>query len=677
MSIRGLPSILGSIVLVILVTARPGTSQVGSSSAPAHPLDGLSGVELTTIAEVLKASGRVDADARYPVVNLLEPPKSEVLNWKAGDSLRREAFVLVKQGARTFEAVVDLSNRAVTSWREIEDAQPNMLEEEIGRGGELVKSHPDWQAAMRRRGITEFDAIICEALTPGYYGIGEESGRRVAKAICFDPRGTKNFWGRPIEGLTTLVDLNTYEVIRVIDTGPVPVPRVPIDYDEAAANPPRELPTSLSMQQPDGPSFRIDGHQVSWQKWGFHFRIDPRVGLVVSRVRYVDGDRDRSILYQGSLSELFVPYMDPDLGWYWRTYMDAGEFLVGINTVPLQPGVDCPENARYFDVAFADGQGRPATRERAACLFERYAGDVAWRHYDFLSQSTEARKKRDLVLRAVATLGNYDYIFDWTFQQDGTIRIAVGASGVDQVKAVVSRTAREAKRVAGGDGGSGFSPTIRDDAYGRFVDEHTVAVNHDHFFSFRLDLDVDGTANSFVREALETVRLAGDHPRSSVWVVHPHVARTEAEGKLRIDLARPAIWRVFHPEVLNPVGYPSSYEIKPGANAYSLLAPEDFPQRRSGFTDYQLWVTPYRPGERYAAGDYPTQSRGGDGLPSWTSANRPIEKTDIVAWYTLGFHHVVRAEDWPVMPTSWGSFELRPFDFFDGNPALDLPTARR
>lgn len=83
--------------------------------------------------------------------------------------------------------------------------------------------------------------------------------------------------------------------------------------------------------------------------------------------------------------------------------------------------------------------------------------------------------------------------------------------------------------------------------------------------------------------------------------------------------------------------------------------------------------TPYRYDERYAAGDYPTLSTAGQGLPAWTKANRPIEQTDIVLWYTIGMHHMVRAEDWPVMPVLWHSFELRPFDFFDRNPALDLP----
>ena len=466
-----------------------------------------------------------------------------------------------------------------------------------------------------------------------------------------------------MEGLTTLVDLNTQEVIRVIDTGPVPVPTAPADYDEASVGALRDVPAALSVVQPDGPGFRVSGHEVSWQKWNFHFRIDPRVGLIVSRVGYGDGDDVRSILYQGSLAELFVPYMDPDVGWYFRTYMDAGEFLVGHSVAPLEAGVDCPSNAHYFNAVLADGVGTPQRKPRAACVFERYAGDVAWRHFDFLTGETETRQKLDLVLRMVATIGNYDYTFDWTFQQDGTIRVGVGASGIEQVKAVASRAVNEVGGAA-------------DARYGRFVSEHTVAVNHDHFFSFRLDLDVDGVDNSLLLEALKTVPLDGEHPRKSVWVLDPEIVKSEMQGRRRIDFEHPALWRVINADVLGPVGYPVSYEIKPGGNTLSLMLPADFPQQRAGFIDQHLWVTPYRADERYAAGAYPVQSQGGDGLPAWTSADRSVERTDIVVWYTLGMHHVVRAEDWPILPTSWQSFELRPFDFFDRNPALDLPGTR-
>ena len=142
-----------------------------------------------------------------------------------------------------------------------------------------------------------------------------------------------------------------------------------------------------------------------------------------------------------------------------------------------------------------------------------------------------------------------------------------------------------------------------------------------------------------------------------------------------IDIQTPTLWRVINQNVLGPLGNPVSYQLEAKSNAISLLSADDFPQQRAGFTDHHLWVTPYDPSERYAAGTYPNQSRGGDGLPEWTSAKRSIQNTDLVLWYTLGFHHVVRAEDWPVTPTLWNQFELRPFDFFERNPALDIPAS--
>lgn len=192
----------------------------------------------------------------------------------------------------------------------------------------------------------------------------------------------------------------------------------------------------------------------------------------------------------------------------------------------------------------------------------------------------------------------------------------------------------------------------------------------------RLDVDVDGTTNSLVVDRLVTKTLPQDHPRRSLWVRESMLARTEAEARLNIDLKRPALWRVLNRGRSNHVGYPTSYQLFPGKNTSTLLSADDDPRRRAGFIDYYLWVTPYRRQERFAAVDYPTLSEPGQDLPEWTRTDRWIENTDIVLWYTVGMHHMVRAEDWPVMPVLWHTFELRPFDFFDRNPALDLPRKR-
>jgi Cu2+-containing amine oxidase len=147
-------------------------------------------------------------------------------------------------------------------------------------------------------------------------------------------------------------------------------------------------------------------------------------------------------------------------------------------------------------VAIAGARGTPERRSDVGCLFER-GGELLWRHRE--GTIVDSRPARSLVLRWMATVGNYDYVFDWVFQQDGSIRGAVGATGIAEAKGVASRTVAD-----DADG--------RDGAYGHFVSEHTVAPNHDHFFVYRLDLDVDGTNNSLVVDSLQKKRLPeGDY----------------------------------------------------------------------------------------------------------------------------------------------------------------------
>ena len=643
---------------LILLAAALGAAQPVWSQGVKHPLDALSWRELWTTYEVIHAAGKSDDKTRYAFIHLKEPPKEEVLEWKPGKPMRREAFAVLKQETRLFEAVVDLNAKKLISWTEIKGVQPPMWRDEaVGAVDDIVKQDPEMQAALKKRGLTDFNIVFCGAYGKGFYASPDENGRRLLRAECFEISDALEGYGRPIEGLTALVDTDAKKVVRVMDTEVVPVPQESGNYDVDSAGPLREPLKSMTVEQPMGPAFRLDGQTVTWDKWKFHFRIDRRVGLVVTNVGYQDGDKLRSILYEGSLSEIFVPYMDAGEDWFARTFFDAGEFA-GFFVSSLDTAGDCPENAVYFDQIFSDAKGIPQITPRGACLFEQPTGYMAWRHDQ--GGVIESRKARELVLRSIANAGNYDYVFDWVFQQDGVIRVRVGATGQDEVKAVKSRTAAEDK-----DGQDGM--------YGRFVADNIVGVDHDHFFSFRLDFDVDGTQNTFVRDKLVVKELPGDSLRKSLWVVQPEIAKTEQQAETSMSMSQPEYWRIINPNVKSPLGYPVGYELMGGENAMSLLSPGDFPQKRAGFTDHQVWVTPYRDNERYAAGDYPMQSKGGDGLPAWTKANRPIENTDIVLWYTMGFHHIPHAEDWPVMPTMWHEFELRPVNFFARSPALDLP----
>jgi primary-amine oxidase len=641
------------LILVLFVAFAAGRA---NGQAAGHPLDGLTAPEHWTIHEVLQSAGKLDAKTRFPLIQLKEPPKQEVLAWKPSQPMRREAFVVVKQEKQTFEAVVDLNGKKLVSWTELKGVQPPGTLEEENETVSAMRENPEIQAALKKRGVTDMTSVFCGGYPPGYFGTKEEEGRRLLRIDCFEGRDTMEGYGRQIEGLTALYDLNEKKIIRVIDTGVVPVPKEAGNYDVASVGALREPAKPLRVEQPMGPEFQLSGQTVTWEKWNFHFRIDRRSGLIVTNVGYQDGDRLRSILYEGSLSEMFVPYMDPSENWFAKTFFDAGEFALFASS--LDTNGDCAENAVYFDLVTADSKGMPQLLPRAACLFEQPSGYPAWRHDQ--TNVIESRRMRELVLRTIGTFGNYDYVFDWIFQQNGTIRVRVGATGQDEVKAAKSRTADED---ASGD----------DSRYGRFVAENTVGVDHDHFFSFRLDFDIDGTTNSFVRDKFEVKKLPEGSLRKSVWVATPVTAKTEDQAKVRMNMEQPETWRVINPNVKSPLGYPVGYEVMGEENAMSLMVPEDYPQKRAGFTNYHIWVTPYREDERYAAGDYPVQSKGGDGLPTWTKANRPIENTDIVLWYTMGFHHIPSSEDWPVLPTMWHEFELRPVNFFSRNPAIDLP----
>jgi primary-amine oxidase len=325
---------------------------------------------------------------------------------------------------------------------------------------------------------------------------------------------------------------------------------------------------------------------------------------------------------------------------------------------PLASGVDCPAHAHWLPALHATDSGAPKTRSNIACLFERNPESPAWRHGE--DGEIFGRPTRQLVLRTAAVIGNYDYILDYRFDPDGTIEVAVGATGVIETKSANEKL-------------PGTSPAHTAPDLGQYVAEHTIGVNHDHYFSFRLDLDVDGPANSFMIHRMVPQRIENDPMRKSIWVSRPDLAKTEKEAILDIDLSRPSMWMFMNPGVRGPLGYPVGYEVMAGKTARSLMSPDDPTQQIGSFSAHQFYVTPYKADERYASGLYPTGSAANDGLADWVKANRPIVNTDIVGWYTLGFHHIPRSEDWPVMPTMWHHFHLRPFHFFPRNPVLDLP----
>ena len=147
----------------------------------------------------------------------------------------------------------------------------------------------------------------------------------------------------------------------------------------------------------------------------------------------------------------------------------------------------------------------------------------------------------------------------------------------------------------------------------------------------------------------------------------------EQEAQRLTHPAAGRVWKVTNPSVLNAWGDPVAYKLVPGPTPTLMARPESSVARRAAFATRNLWVTPYAPDERRAAGEYPNQHVGGDGLPRWTASNRSLIETELVVWYSFGVTHIPRPEDFPVMPVERTGFSVLPSGFFDRNPALDLP----
>lgn len=633
---------------------------------PTHPLDGLTATEITAVLTLMREAGLIDDASFFPLIELHEPDKAAVLAWKPGDPLRRQAYVNFKGLKGVQEALLDLDGKRVIRVGPL-PGEPMILLEEFMGSMNLALADPAFVTALARRGLKPTD-VFCLPLTAGNFLQQAEKGKRLMKVPCYvNPVGS-NFYAKPIEGLFAEVDLNTRKVLQVVDEGVVPIARDDWGYTAAevarrAAMRPVGNPVDMTQSQPN---YRIEGSRIEWDIWRFRYRADKRPGIVLSQIDVREGEAWRSVLYQAHLSEVFVPYQDPGKGWYWRTYMDSGEYGFGVFLSPLVPGVDCPRHARFLPVTLHQDNGQPLEIPNAVCVFERTAGEPAWRHYEIFAQTekqavpAEGRPKTDLVVRSASEVGNYDYLVDYVFSQNGSIQIELIATGLDAVKGVATRHMKDATAAA-------------DTRYGSLIAPHLVAPNHDHYFNFRLDFDIDGTDNTFARTALEPRKAAPGALRQSYWAANPKQVASEQEGRLRVDTAKPALYSVINANREGIYGHNPGYAILPRDTAtYGPYDYQDPPFKRNAYIGYSFWNTLYEPGKRYAGGRFAFASDGSDTLATWVNRNRPIRNVDIVTWYTIGFHHVPHTEDWPVMSGHKLGIELRPYNFFAFNPAMTI-----
>lgn len=629
------------------------------------PLNPLTAKEIETTVEILKAAGRYKPGYRFTEITLKAPPKDQVWRFAlTGEPVQapRQADFVILDGKKVIEGSADLASRTVLGWKEIVGAHGMVLLDDFATVQAAIESSTEYAKALAKRGITDIKKVVTTPLTVGYFD-GKDALRqedRLLKIVSYLDVGDGNYWAHPIENLVAVIDLEQKKIVRVEDHGVIPVPLKPTPYDGRD----RELtapPKPLNITEPEGKNYTITGNTLHWRNWDFHVRLDSRVGLMLSTVTYNDKGVKRKVMYEGSLGGMIVPYGDPDAGWYFKAYLDSGEYGMGTLTSPIEQGKDAPENAVLLDATLADYTGTPTNVPNAIAVFERYAGPE-FKHQE-MGKPNLSTERRELVVRWVSTVGNYDYIFDWVFAENGTIGINAGATGIEAVKGVKSRTMQDAT-------------ATEDTRYGTLLDHNIVGTTHQHIYNFRLDMDVDGENNSLTEMDPIVTGNTRSGPRTSTMQVKERTVATEKLAAQKFD---PSTIRLLsNPSKFNKVGNPVSYQFIPYAGGTHPIAKganfgkDEWIYNRLSFMDRQLWVTRYNPDERFPEGKYPNRSKTDSGLGQFTADDQSIENTDNVVWLTTGTTHVARAEEWPMMPTEWVHMLLKPWNFFSETPTLGL-----
>ncbi|MGC5247788.1 primary-amine oxidase [Gordonia sp. DT219] len=627
-----------------------------------HPLDPLSANEFRTVTTVLAREQGVGDGWRYTSIELAEPSKSELAAYESDGTVppRRAEVTCLDTGQNlTYKSFVSLTGDTVESFENVPGVQANFTVDEYEECDRVLRAHPDVQAALARRGITDLDLVFMDTWTYGGALIPEEfSGRRLGWSDTWirNAEGS-NPYANPVAGLHCVIDVNTMELLRIEDAGAgAEKPQVMGEYV------PRHIPQRirdaftrlplepLEITQPNGPSFTLDGNLLTWQNWSLRVGFNHREGMTLHSVRYRDGGRQRSVAHRMSFAEMVVPYRDHSEDHYRRTAFDIGEWGLGFMTTSLELGCDCLGEIRYLDAVLHNSAGEPHTITNAICIHEEDNG-VLWKHVD-ADAGAEVRRMRRLTVSFHVTVANYEYLVYWRFYQDGNIECEVRATGI-----MVTTP---------------LPPGMSSYPNGTVVDDRTYAPFHQHFLVARLDIDIDGADNTVFASETVPEPMGPGNPLGLSLTQRNTALRTENDGMQDPDFATQKSWKIVNTNVTTGLGAHPAYKLTPTGAIPSMFDPASPVFQRATVIGHTLWVTPNSPQERWPAGEFVNQSVRDTGIAEWTKNNRPIENTDVVLWYVFGIHHITRPEDWPVMPSDVVSFWLKPFGFFDRNPSLDV-----
>ena len=706
------------------------------SSFTPHPLDppSLSEISTSTSLVIAELQSKYSAQ-KVKIVSVLlhEPPKDVVLSklqWPTpatcgatGDDKEYKRQVEVHAinplTSAAYEVVVGFPSTStvgkaatpavVDSIKQLpEGMQPGITPEELCLAEEAIRNNPACIQAAKAIGI-EPEQIYADGWSIGWDA--RWPGKRLQQALLFarfdGPHS--NLYAHPLD-FAPVLDANTGEVLAIdfpaartgedgksteTTTAPpekasfnapttrerIPPPTERHEYlpetvttahDDKKPLEMRKDLQPLHIVQPEGVSFKRQGNVIEWQKWKMHVAFHPREGLVLSTVSYRDGDDEgavqaeggtieRPLFYRISLAEMVVPYGQPDFPHYKKFAFDVGEYGLGYLCNSLDLGCDCLGTIDYMDGHVAQHSGDAHTINKAICIHEEDAG-MGWKHTDYrVGGKTVVVRNRKLVISSVYTVSNYEYRVAYMFGLDGTIDIEIGLTGILNV----SLLAKGEKA-----------------SYATQVAPQISAHLHQHLFSVRLDPHIDGRLNSVMEQHVAPSPYktgSAENWAGNAFDAHSRVLEKTQEAVRDADPSTERTWLLVNENKKHYAsGKPVGYKIIAPNMPRLYAQPDSIVAIRAPFANHHFWTVPYDDARKYPAGKHCTQTMKtpDDSLPAWVKNGGEIRNKDIISFVTIGVTHVVRPEDYPVMPTEHCRFALKPTSFFRRNPMLDVPAVK-
>lgn len=329
-------------------------------------------------------------------------------------------------------------------------------------------------------------------------------------------------------------------------------------------------------------------------------------GIVYRQIHYTPpGGVQKLVLFQANLAQIHVPYDNNA-----ARFHDVSDYGLGGGNLNNLAAADCPGGVRLLN----NGKNvvcRAVTKE-----------GYAYKHYGVSKQASA------LTLFSVSHVGQYNYIPQWKFMDDGSILPSVGATGKLQL-------------------------CTSDPQYGWLINATTCprGTSHVHNYYWYLDFDLDGAGN----DQLEQLGFAGSGADLRPIAITPfnvEAARASAPAEFRH-------WRVKDKVIANADGHKISYDLEP-ESSHLHRGPAYEPWTRN-----DLYYTQHKSCERYVSHNPTANGTCAENAAAFVNGETV---SDAVLWYGISFHHVPRDEDEPFMSAHWSGFRIVPHDMTATNP---------